>query len=86
MSYYLTSHMPLVEKLWGPQGLISMTVTTGTDDADYLVQATLVWESMDAWEKSEKVEVMEDVSRFTGVMPKRWVGSVARQVVIQSSI
>lgn len=83
MEYYLNTHMPLVEKLWGPQGLRGWTVTTGDKDAEYHVQVTLVWENIEAFENVKKVEVVAgDVKNFTDVPPARWVGIVVGQGTI----
>lgn len=77
MEYYLAHHWPLVEKLWGPQGLISWTVLEGDKDADYHAQALIVWKSLEAFENLKEVEpVMDDVKKFTEGAPKRWIGTV----------
>ena len=77
LDYYLTNHWPLVEKLWGPQGLLNWTVTTGGKDTGYSVQATLVWESLEAFENLQKVdEVMGDIPNFSDNAPTQWIGKV----------
>ncbi len=83
MEYYFNTHLPLVEKLWGHQGLRSWAVTTGYKDTEYHVQATLVWESIEAFNNVEtSEEVMEDIKNFTDVPPYRWVGTVVGQGTI----
>jgi len=83
MEYYNSKHMPLIEKLWGPQGLLSWTVTTGDKGADYHVQATLVWESIEAFENLKKVEeVIGDMKNFTEVGASRTVGILVGQGTI----
>lgn len=82
MDYYLDHHWPLVEKLWGPQGLLSWSVTTGDKDSDYHVQAVVFWESLEVVQNLTSVEeVMGDVKNFTNATPMRWVGSVVGQSV-----
>lgn len=80
MEYYLNSHVPMVKKRWGPQGLQSCVVTTGAKDAGYHVQTTLIWENMASLENVKDADVVrEDVKNFTDVPPYRWVGLVAYQ-------
>ncbi|GAW14046.1 hypothetical protein ANO14919_034380 [Xylariales sp. No.14919] len=44
--YYLTTHMPLVQKLWAPVGLKGWRVAEYTNPgAPYAFQAWLEWES-----------------------------------------
>ncbi len=79
--YYLTQHGPLIEKLWGSQGLISVTVVEGDKDADYHVQAITVWKSLEAFENLKQVEpVLDDVKNFTDGAAKRLVGTVIGQI------
>lgn len=80
MDYYLNSHVPKVEKLWGPQGLQSCTVITGEKDSGYHVQTSMVWKNMVSFKNAEDVDaVREDIKNFTEVAPYRWVGLVAPQ-------
>ena len=80
MEYYVNKHIPLIEKLWGPQGVVSWIVATGDKDAGYHVQATLVWESIEAFENLTKVEeVVGDGKNFTDVAPTRTVGFLVGQ-------
>lgn len=82
LEYYLSHHWPLVEKVWGPQGLVNWSVTTGDKDSDYHVQAVIFWESMEAVEKLTGVEeIMGDVPKFTDVMPTKWLGTVVGRSV-----
>ncbi|KAK3061822.1 hypothetical protein LTS18_005731 [Coniosporium uncinatum] len=48
MDYYLSTHMPLVQKTWGPHGLEGYAVTQFKSTGDggkppYLVQCVLKW-------------------------------------------
>ncbi|KAL2845881.1 hypothetical protein BJY01DRAFT_247488 [Aspergillus pseudoustus] len=86
MEYYLNNHIPLVKKRWGPQGLQSCSVITGTKEAAYHVQATMIWKDMASFENVKGVEeVREDIKNFTNVAPYRWVGLVAYQEVLTES-
>ncbi|KAL1306226.1 hypothetical protein AAFC00_004317 [Neodothiora populina] len=83
MDYYLSSHMPLVAKHWGPAGLKSWKVLKFGDDQPYLVQATLEWGDMSEFQKASQgpatKEIMDDVSNFCDkspiLMPGEVVGS-----------
>jgi uncharacterized protein (TIGR02118 family) len=84
MKYYLSTHMPLIESVWGPHGLKSWSINefpspcplTG-QTPPYLVQTTAYFDSMEelknALEKgSEKSR--PDVEKFSNVFPVIWVG------------
>lgn len=83
MDYYLSSHMPMVMKAWGPEGMTSWKVLKFGDDAPYSVQATLEWKSMEAFQKAAQgpktKEVMGDVPNFSDkeptLMPAEVVGT-----------
>ncbi|KAK6434743.1 hypothetical protein LTR95_009071 [Oleoguttula sp. CCFEE 5521] len=80
MNYYLTSHMPLVKKHWGPAGLKSYKVIQFPDDADYSVQATLEWGSKAEFDKAaggeHTAEIMGDVPNFSDGKPILITGEV----------
>ena len=44
MDYYMSNHMPLVGKNLSSKGLTSWRVVDFGPDADFCVQATLLWE------------------------------------------
>lgn len=83
MPYYLNSHMPLVEKRWGPAGLTGYHVLQFNADAPYCVQATLYFKTMEDFKKAaggeHTAEVMGDVKNFSDkepvLMPGEVVGS-----------
>jgi len=80
LDYYINSHMPLIEKYWGPRGLLSWTVTKGEEGADYFVQVTTFWESLEEFEKVKAAEeVMGDVKNFSDVKPFAKVGLIVGQ-------
>lgn len=76
LDYYLNHHLPLVEKLWGPEGLLSWTASKGVEGADFYLQVTLVWESIEAYENSTKPEIMGDIKNYTEAQPAVFVGTV----------
>jgi len=81
MDYYLSSHMPLVKKLWGSMGLKSWTVLK-FPEGPYSVQATLYFDSMDSFQKASQdetvKEILGDVKNFSDkdplLMPANVVG------------
>ncbi|WPG98084.1 Hypothetical protein R9X50_00087000 [Acrodontium crateriforme] len=83
MDYYLSTHMPLVKEKWGPDGLTSYKVLKFNDNAPYSVQATLEFESLEAFQKAaggpHTAEILGDVPNFSDkepvLMPASIVGS-----------
>ncbi|KAF7720256.1 EthD domain-containing protein [Penicillium ucsense] len=82
--YYLKSHMPLVAKTWGPQGLKSWRVNKYEHDlagatSKYLITATLIWESEEAAKKAVAGEgapvIFGDIPNFTNKSPITLVGN-----------
>ena len=73
MDYYMSSHMPMVEKKWSQYGLKSWKVIDFGKDAEYCVQATLEFGSVGDFEKAgagpEVGEVMGDVKNFSDKNP-----------------
>ncbi|KAJ5558403.1 hypothetical protein N7535_008613 [Penicillium sp. DV-2018c] len=76
--YYMKTHMPLVENSWKSFGLISWRVNkfpTAIDGSrsQYLIQATLEWESEEAFKTAQKApasaEVFGDIPNFTNQKP-----------------
>jgi uncharacterized protein (TIGR02118 family) len=73
LDYYLSTHMPLVEKLWGPLGMTSAKVLRGTGTptgaaAPIHIMALLEFESAAAFRAAGKEhgrEVMGDIPNFT---------------------
>jgi uncharacterized protein (TIGR02118 family) len=77
MDYYLASHIPLVDKLWGPK-LISVRAIKGLATPDpatpvpFQVIAILEMESPDVLQQliaEHGQEVMGDIPKFTDVEP-----------------
>lgn len=72
--------MPLVQKLWGPEGLKSWTVLKFGPDAPYSVQATLHWASMKDFQTAAQgkhtAEIMGDVKNFSNKEPTLIPGEI----------
>ncbi|KAK8104295.1 uncharacterized protein PG998_011328 [Apiospora kogelbergensis] len=80
MDYYLSKHMPLVQKNWGPHGLESWTVgVLDKETSGHHVQAVLVFKDAEGFKTAvaEDKEVMPDVANFTATKPSIWIGGVA---------
>ncbi|AWT53894.1 EthD family reductase [Mycolicibacterium smegmatis] len=78
--YYMTEHVPLVERAWGPHGLRSAEVYFAAEagEADGVITICLChFEDRDAMEKAlsapETAAVMDDVANFTDIAPVRTV-------------
>ncbi|KAK5123308.1 hypothetical protein LTR85_002738 [Meristemomyces frigidus] len=80
MDYYMSTHMPLVQKNWSQYGLKSWKVVNFGKEAEYCVQATLEFGSMDDFKKaggsSEAGEVMGDIKNFCDAQPLLLSGDV----------
>jgi uncharacterized protein (TIGR02118 family) len=82
--YYIKTHGPLVEKAWKSLGLTSWRINkfpTALDGSrsQYLIQATLEWESEEALKAAlaapASAEVFGDISNFTNVTPITLAGT-----------
>jgi uncharacterized protein (TIGR02118 family) len=74
--YYLTKHMPLVDRLWGAHGLVNAKVMRGTGSLGgappYELITLLEFPTQEDWLKAAGAhadEIMEDVPRFTNIRP-----------------
>ncbi|KAI1500241.1 ethyl tert-butyl ether degradation EthD [Biscogniauxia marginata] len=72
IDHYVNVHMPHVSKIWGPVGLRSWAVTQPIDP-EYVIQAVVTWESMEAWKTAsqgpEAKGIFDDVPKFTNLDP-----------------
>ncbi|KAJ5279488.1 hypothetical protein N7478_004860 [Penicillium angulare] len=77
-TYYLQSHMPLVESIWKKHGLLNWKIikyTTALDGSPskYLIAAKLEWEKAEdlknALQDPESPKVFADIPKFTNVQP-----------------
>lgn len=72
--YYVATHLPLVERLWGPAGLRSaQAYFPASADAAIIAVAVLVFENDDAigvaLGSTGTAEILADLARFTDVAP-----------------
>ncbi|KAK5165915.1 uncharacterized protein LTR77_008839 [Saxophila tyrrhenica] len=83
MDYYLTTHMKIVDTHWRPYGMKSWSVVEfpPNDPSGMHVQAIMLWDSVEAFEKAIAAnipEVMEDLQYYSSEPPVRWYGNVAK--------
>jgi uncharacterized protein (TIGR02118 family) len=80
MDYYLSKHMPSVDKAWKSAGLQKWTIVKLDPKSGYDTQAILVWDSLEkfgaAMESSAGKEVLGDIPNFSTTAPERVWGSV----------
>jgi len=83
MSYYLSTHMPLVQEKWGPEGLLNWKVLEFGSDSAYSVQATLEWADVETFQKAASGEsakaIFGDVPNFSNKQPTLLTGKVMGQ-------
>lgn len=87
IDYYLQSHIPLAERLWGPFGMKLHSIThygdTDESSAAYHLSCVLDWEGKEGFDRAQQSpstkEVMDDVAsgRITNVTPVFLSGVVA---------
>ena len=89
MDYYLSTHMPLVQRLWKSHGLTNWRITkfNGTADpgvkAPHSVEAKLEVESLEAFQKAGEAEgetVFGDIPNFTNSKLVILVGEVMKSM------
>ncbi|GJC89625.1 hypothetical protein ColLi_12463 [Colletotrichum liriopes] len=85
IEYYIKTHMPLIEKLWGKYGSGSWTVTKFQGGLDgsaplYAFGSVVTWDSLDqikaAFGGPEVGEIMGDVGNFSNKQPIFLIGEV----------
>jgi uncharacterized protein (TIGR02118 family) len=88
MEYYLSEHMPMIEKAWRPFGMRSWSVNQFPDPdpvtgqaPPYGVQTTVYWDKVEDFKAAlsgpMKDETAKDVSVFSNVFPVIWVGEIS---------
>jgi uncharacterized protein (TIGR02118 family) len=86
LDYYINSHVPLLKKRWEDQGLRQYIVSIGEKGEDYHVQATLIWESLESFNKAGFMdEVAAHVRNFTSSTPSRTIAKIALSGSVFSS-
>lgn len=81
--HYYRVHLPLVQRVWGPKGLKSWTVTEHKDEGEpYFLQCKMDWDSVEDFKKAsvaeDSAEVFADVTNFTDIDLKILKGEVVR--------
>lgn len=85
MSYYLSVHLPMIEKAWGPYGMRSWRLNEFQNPCPlsgqtppYLVQATCYFDTVENFKLARDnggEETKADVYNFSNVFPTIWVGN-----------
>lgn len=88
MKYYLSTHMPLVQEKWGPEGLLAWKVLEFDGKAGWGVQATLEFKDVETFQKAASgpsaKEVFDDVANFTNTKPTLLTGKVMGEANLHS--
>ncbi|RAL00169.1 uncharacterized protein BO80DRAFT_425955 [Aspergillus ibericus CBS 121593] len=83
LDYYISNHMPLVERHWKKYGIQSWSVTRYNPAVDgtrplYTIGCIIAWESeesiQEAFKGPEAAEVLSDVSNFSNKQPIFLIG------------
>jgi len=81
--YYMSSHMPLVEKYWKKHGLKSYAVTELNADSPYTYSCVMEFESHESFGAAaadpNTKEVMDDVDNFSNEKPVLMHGGMIGQ-------
>lgn len=78
MSYYLSTHMPLVVKNWEKHGLVRWEIIQHHESSPYAVQALLYFKDEGAFDKAaaeDREEPFGDIPNFTNAKPEVWKGT-----------
>ena len=80
MDYYLSTHMPLAQKLWSSHGLTGWKVVKLPEDQPFSVHAILEWVDEESTQKAlggeDTKTIMDDVPNFTDSKPTIIFGPV----------
>jgi len=73
LSYYLSSHMPMVQSKWGPAGMTGYSVLKFAPGAPYAIQATLNFKSLADFQAAaggeHTADILADVKNFSDKEP-----------------
>ncbi|KAJ4188476.1 Hypothetical protein NCS54_00476700 [Fusarium falciforme] len=73
LEYYVKTHLPIADRIWGPEGLRSWEVIKLGGEGPYQLYTVLKWESAAAFQKAAASEgakeVQDDVKNFTTAAP-----------------
>lgn len=78
LKYYLTSHMPMVQKTWASKGLKSWKVSELDPKSGSCVMCVLSFESAEAFGKAageDEAQIMGDIPNYTAGQPAIHVGT-----------
>jgi len=77
--YYVSSHMPLAQKHWGPLGLISWHAAKLNEKTGYVMQGIMFWESLEKFQAAVQSEggkeISADLPNYSAERPITYVGS-----------
>lgn len=93
MDYYLSGHLPIIERLWGPYGLKSWKINqfqnpcplTGATPP-YLVQTTCTFDTFENFKlalENGSEESKADLDNFSNVFPQIWIGEGVKSGVLE---
>jgi uncharacterized protein (TIGR02118 family) len=96
MDYYVKSHMPMIEKAWGPYGMSSWSIIQFPDPCPmsgqtppYRVQTICYFDTVDnlktAFEKGA-AKTVPDVEKFSNVFPVVWIGEQGKSNVLSGGV
>ena len=86
MDYYMTTHMPMVERLMRPKGMLGWSVDTGVEGIlpamlpDFQAQAQMIFENLSDFQAAlaaESAALLADIPKFTDIQPRIQVSSIA---------
>jgi hypothetical protein len=84
LDYYFNNHLPSVDRVWGPSGLLRWTVARGEKDGAYFLSTALVWKNMDAYKNANGVdEIMGDITNFTKSEYSVSIGTIVKEGNLQ---
>lgn len=85
MDYYINTHLPLVQKHFGPHGLKSWEITEFTPETDqsFRVQVILSWASAEGASTAGNAPgakvLKDDIANFSDAEPMALTGSVVKK-------
>ncbi|KAK2684761.1 hypothetical protein QWA68_016291 [Fusarium oxysporum] len=83
IAYYEKTHLPLAERIWGPEGLKGWEVIRLGGESPYQVYSILRWDSLASFQKAgasvEAKAIHDDVKNFTTAKPTVVVGKTVAQ-------
>lgn len=84
VDYYINTHLPLVEKLFGPYGMTAWEVTkfSTTDDQQFSYQVILKWETAKgaatASASPGAKQLRDDIANFSDDLPIALTGALVK--------